>query len=193
MTLERLSSLNLPLYNQAINLYKNSFPLEERRDDTEQERVLKKQAYHFDLIMDNGGFLGVMLYWEHDNFIFLEHFTTLPEVRGNGYGEKALTLLKARNKTIILEIEPPVDELSTRRFRFYNRNGFLINPYYHIQAKYHLGDEDLELKILTYPNVLTEQEYNGFYEYMTREIGILPNKSNDITIRPMQDGDDSHF
>lgn len=190
MRLERLSKVNIHLFDRAFELYKSAFPVEERRDDDEQQRVLGKSDYHFDLIRNDDELIGVMLYWETDSFVFLEHFTTLPELRGAGYGKQALDLLKGKNKVILLEIEPPVDNLTQRRYDFYKRNGFVMNPYYHIQAKYHLGDEDLELKVLSYPRMLENDEYRSFYEYMTREIGIQPNQSNNVTIRGLRDGDD---
>ena len=190
MRLERLSSNNSHFFNRAFALYQSAFPIEERRDDLEQQRVLKKYAYHFDLILNDSVFIGIMLYWETDDFVYLEHFATCPDLRGRGYDKIALDLLKLKNKTIILEIEPPVDEMTQRRYAFYKRNGFVMNPYYHIQAKYHLGDKDFELKILSYPNILTKEEYRSFYEYMTREIGITPNKAVDITIRKLKNGDD---
>ena len=157
---------------------------------SEQQRAMRNENYHFDLILEGEALYGVMLYWETDDFVFLEHFTTMPQIRGKGYGAMALDLLKAKNKTVLLEIEPPVDEMSIRRYEFYKRNGFVMNPYYHIQAKYHLGDEDLELKVLSYPSVLTKEQYRSFYEYMTREIGILPNSASDIIVRGLQDTDD---
>lgn len=190
MQLERLCEKNNHLYNRAIALYQSAFPLEERRPPKEQERVMQKEAYHFDLIMEGEDFLGVMLYWETDTFVFLEHFTTLPEVRGKGIGAKALSLLKAKDKTVILEIEDPVDEMTIRRYEFYKRNGFLMTPHYHIQAKYDLGLEDLMLKILSYPTAITTEEYLAFQDYMTKEIGILPHFNKEITIRPMQASDD---
>lgn len=190
MKLERLSESNAHLFDTAFSLYQSSFPPEERRDSAEQQRALKKEDYHFDLIMENDTFVGVMLYWETENFVFLEHFTTLPEVRGNGYGKLALDLLKNKNKIILLEIEPPVDDITQRRYNFYKRNGFTMNPYYHIQAKYHLGDEDLELKVLSFPRALEKNEYRDFYEYMTYEIGIQPAKSSEVSIRKLADNDD---
>ena len=190
MYLERLSDSNRHLFDRAFALYESAFPREERRDLTEQTRVLNKEAYHVDFILNNGEFQGIMLYWETEDFIYLEHFTTLPEVRGNGIGSAALELLKAKGKTVLLEIEPPTDELTRRRFAFYQRNGFQMTPHYHIQAKYHLGDEDLQLSILSYPTIITEQQYMLFQDYMTKEIGIYPHFNKEITVRPMMDGDD---
>lgn len=190
MHLQRLTDRTHPLFDQAFRLYQSSFPLEERRDTDEHYRVLDKADYHMDMIMDDETFLGVMLYWETADLVYLEHFTTCPEVRNRGIGAKALGLLKEKGKSILLEIESPVDELTCRRYGFYQRNGFVMNPHYHIQAKYHLGDPDLELKILSWPQVLSRETYLRFLDYMTREIGILPQFSGDTVIRPMVQTDD---
>ena len=190
MRLERLCDSNKHLFDRAFALYESSFPREERRDETEQNRVLLKDDYHVDFIMDGDEFLGVMLYWETESFIYLEHFTTRAEIRNRGIGAAALDLLKSKGKTILLEIDPPEDEIAIRRLEFYKRNGFLMTPHYHIQAKYHLGDEDLMLKILSYPHIISPELYREFQEYMTREIGILPSHASEVTVRPVQDGDD---
>lgn len=190
MLLERLSSKNFCLFKIALNLYKSSFPIEERRDDKEQDRVLQKDEYHFDLIMDEEAFVGIMLYWDIGEWIFLEHFAILPNLRGRGYGKAALDLLKMKKKPILLEIEPPDDDMTQRRYDFYKRNGFVMNSFTHIQAKYHLGDEDLELKLLSYPNEIKMDEYRLFCEYMTREIGIRASKSKRVNIRELRDDDD---
>ncbi|MBQ8688804.1 MAG: GNAT family N-acetyltransferase [Clostridia bacterium] len=190
MRLERLCEKNRRFFDAAFALYESAFPVEERRDGAEQLRVMDKEDYHFDLIMQDGELLGVMLYWETDDFVYLEHFTTLPSVRGRGLGARALELLKAKGKTVILEIEDPLDEMTRRRFGFYERNGFLMTPHHHIQAKYHLGDEDLMLKILSYPHIISTEEYLSFQDYMTKEIGILPRFNDGITVRKMNGDDD---
>lgn len=190
LRLERLCEKNSHHYERAYNLYQSAFPREEKRDSYEQARAMKKSDYHFDMIFDGEALVGVMLYWETDSFVFLEHFTTFPELRGNGYGARALSLLKAKGKTVILEIEPPEDELTTRRYNFYLRSDFVMNSHYHIQAKYHLGDPDLELKIMSYPAELSQAEYLAFYDYMSREIGIAASVCEGVTVRPLSPDDD---
>lgn len=81
MRLERLSQQNQHLFPQAFALYESAFPEEERRPMEEQQRVLQKEAYHVDFIMEQDAFQGIMLYWETEDLIFLEHFTTLPQLR----------------------------------------------------------------------------------------------------------------
>lgn len=81
MKLERLSEQNQKYYAAAKALYEEAFPVLERRDDLEQARIMKNPAYHFDFITDEDGFVGIMLYWETDSFVYLEHFAILPELR----------------------------------------------------------------------------------------------------------------
>ena len=170
MYLKRLRSTEKELLARATALYIAAFPREERRDADEQARVMKKENYHFELIMQGEDFYGIMLYWETKDFIFLEHFATLPILRGRGIGSEALSLLKSKGKTVILEIEPQVDELTRRRLGFYQRNGFKATPYHHIQAKYRPDDADLVLTVLSYPHEIDATEYRDFYRYMQQEI-----------------------
>lgn len=190
MKLARLDEHNQYMYHQAYDLYVSSFPEIERRDRKEHNRIMAKQNYHFDIIVEGTELFGIMLYWETESFIFLEHFATLPEVRNRGVGAKALDLLKGKGKTIILEIEDPVDELTKRRYNFYARNGFIMTEHFHIQAKYHLGCDDLMLKIMSYPYSISRNEYIAFQNYMTREIGILPQMNKEIVVRPLSYDDD---
>ena len=61
MRLERLSDSNLHLYDSAYALYQSAFPREEKRDEYEQSRAMKKSDYHFDMILEGDILLGVML------------------------------------------------------------------------------------------------------------------------------------
>lgn len=160
------------MFEEAFSLYTASFPYAERRDTAEQSRVFGKEDYHFDVLVENDRLLGIVFYWQTAEFLFLEHLATKPELRNHGTGAAALSLLKEKGLPIILEIEPPADELTKRRLGFYQRNGFVLTDHYHIQAKYHLGDEDLELKILSHPHSISTAQYETFREYMNREVGI---------------------
>ena len=137
MNLERITSPLHPLYKQALELYQISFPFHEQREAFSQAAILHDDAYHFDLIYDAGTFVGLVLYWESLDYIYIEHFCILPEMRNKQYGRRALSLLKMRQKTLILEIDPPIDAISVRRKGFYERCGFVENPYPHIHPPYH--------------------------------------------------------
>lgn len=114
-----------------------------------------------------------MLSWENADFIYVEHFCMLPDVRGRGCGAHALELLRARGKTIILEIDPPVDDISRRRKGFYERNGFAANDYDYTHLPYHRGCKGHRLVIMSSPRRIDEAEYNNFLDYMRRRVMVF--------------------
>ena len=174
MILKRIENTATPLFGEAMALYREAFPAVERRDEDEHARVMQKSDYHLDVMTEDGAFVGIAMYWETEAFLFLEHLATLPHLRGQGYGAETLACLKGKGKPVILEIEPPVDVLTRRRRAFYERNGFAMNEHYHLQTKFRPHDEDLELKILSYPRAVTAEEYGQFYAYLDREVACVP-------------------
>ncbi len=170
MQLERLNENNKRFYFDAYNLYINAFPLIERRDEYNHNIALTFKNYHFDFIIENNLLIGIMLYWEDKDFIFLEHFAIIPNLRNKGYGEKALSLLKEKNKKIILEVEEPTCNLTTRRVNFYKKNGFNLTNHYHLQLKFRKTDDDLVLKIMSYPKSINQDEYKNFYDFLHSKV-----------------------
>lgn len=167
MKFERLTSSGHPMYPRALEGYHNSFPLHEQRESVSQEKILADPEYHFNLIYENDTFVGALLCWDAGHFIYIEHLFILPEMRNQHYGEKALELLKRQSgKSILLEIDPPVDEVSKRRQAFYERCGFMKNPYPHVHPPYHLGNLGHDLVVLSCPDLLASAEYHRFAQYL---------------------------
>lgn len=164
MKLERITTAEHPMYKKALELYKISFPEHEQREAASQERILNEEAYHFGLAYDEETFVGLVLYWEEIDYIYIEHFCILPEMRNKRYGQKTLELLKKTGKTLILEIDPPVDEVSVRRKGFYERCGFAENPYPHVHPPYHAGNKGHELVVMTAPEKILQGLYDRFHE-----------------------------
>ena len=118
MTLERVTSPDHPCYGAALALYRVSFPFHEQRAAPSQARILREGDYHFTLLRDGDAFVGLLLFWEAGGFRYIEHFCIRPELRNRRYGQRALALLAADGVPLLLEIDPPVDELSRRRKGF---------------------------------------------------------------------------
>ena len=166
MRFERLTDRRDERYNAARALYAASFPYHEQRGGEAQAAALACADYRFELIYDGDAFVGLMLCWETENFIYVEHFCTAPELRGRGIGAEALALLAQSGKKIILEIDPPIDEISRRRRNFYERAGFAENPFAHVHPPYHAGFPGHPLVVMSYPRALTEAEYRAFDKYL---------------------------
>lgn len=170
MRLERLTDKNHPMYAKALELYGMSFPRYEQREAISQEKILKDEEYHFSLIYDGEVFIGLALYWETERFMYVEHFCILPEMRNKKYGQNVLQLLIQKGKTVILEIDPPVDAISIRRKGFYVRSGFVENPYAHVHPPYHRESAGHDLVIMSAPEEISQAEYDLFRHYLERRV-----------------------
>ena len=170
MYFKRITDAQHPMYDTAIELYQKSFPLHEQRETPSQERILQHPDYHFTLVYDEEVFVGLVLYWETAEFLYVEHFCILPELRNRHYGQRILAELGKQGKTIILEIDPPVDEISVRRKGFYERCGFAENPYPHVHPPYHKGNHGHELVVMSCPGEITQKEYDAFDRYLKHEV-----------------------
>ena len=86
---------------------------------------------------------------------------------GAAAGAKALEELGRDGKTVVLEIDPPVDDIARRRQGFYQRCGFAVNPYPHVHPPYRPEYPGHELVVLSSPRALTPAEYGAFACYLS--------------------------
>ncbi len=165
---ERISSIPTAQFESCWDLYISAFPAEERRSLDYQIETMERACYHFDAIMDQSEVIGFLGWWDLDDMRYIEHFATSPSVRGKGYGREALENFIAEDSlAIILEVEPPMDELTRRRIAFYERIGLILNdhPYSHPSYR-QLSDERVTLRIMSYPEAVTDdvmQRFNNHY------------------------------
>lgn len=173
ITLKRIFTADDKLYISATALLEVSFPACERRDDDLQRKVMSHPDYRLCAIMDGDEFVGVAGYFDAPDFIYFENFCVSPDKRNGGYGSKTLQILtQCGNKPFILEIEPPEDELTTRRAEFYKRNGMVVNPYPHIQPHYRRDDPDLPLVVMSYGKQITQAQYDAFRAYLDANVDV---------------------
>ena len=160
----RIETTEHPLFAQLWKLYNDSFPRVERRTLEHQKTALRSELYSLLAYTDEGKFVGLVGYWEFDSYVYIEHLSVDPSLRSGGYGSRIMKhLCGSTDKTVILEIEPVVDEPTARRFRFYEKLGFRTNPYRHTQHLYHEDDpRGFMLTVLSYPGTITQPQYDRF-------------------------------
>lgn len=73
------------------------------------------------------------------------------------------------DKTILLEIDPPVDKISIKRKVFYQRIGFIQSSKTYIHPSYREKTEPHQLMIMSYP-ALTDDVYSSFQESLSNQI-----------------------
>ena len=155
-----------PRFDGAFALYEQSFPLHERRTRRAQAARLAHPEYRFTLVEEAGRLLGILLYWEGPGFRYVEHFAVSPALRGEGVGSRILARLNGQGTPVILEIDPPVDEISIRRQHFYERCGFAKNPFPHVHPPYRAGFSGHPLVVLSAPEPLSGEVYRAFAAYL---------------------------
>ncbi|MCA0969585.1 GNAT family N-acetyltransferase [Halobacillus litoralis] len=105
---------------EKLNEY---FPVEEMKSREHMEALLKEKS---DLYYKDEGEYHVLMYAEFDSFLFIDYVYVSTKARGQGLGHKLIEKMKAKQKPIILEVEPVdyEDTDSEKRLRFYQREGF---------------------------------------------------------------------
>ena len=128
LRIKRLRTVDDPAFESAMALYAASFPPHEQRLEPSQRRIMAHEQYHFGILHDEEGFAGLALFWDAGAYLYVEHLCISPARRGQGLGTAALDLFAEAGKPVVLEIDPPVDAVSRRRQKFYERAGFAANP-----------------------------------------------------------------
>ena len=123
------------------------------RDDENCTAELQTQSQQ--AIANSPKALGLLTTWHFEEFIYIEHFAIDPALRSQGYGSEALkTFIHEQGKPLVLEAEPPTDEMTHRRIRFYERIDLTLYDYPYIQPAY--TEESLPVKLRLMGTIDTE-------------------------------------
>ena len=121
-------------------------------------------------VCDGKLFVGLVLYRETAEYLYIEHLCILQALRNHHYGQRTLELLAECGKTLILEIDPSMDAIVCRRKMFYERCGFAENPFPHIHPPYHAENHGHALVVMTIFLPIPQEKYNDFYRYLTEKV-----------------------
>lgn len=170
--------------NFLLPLYKNSFPPEERRNETSWQQLISSHP-QFDLALihdlqseDNSMPCGFLSFWYLDSCVYGEHFALSPERRNGGIGSATISellRLQAGNPLpMVLEVElPDAGEMAARRIKFYERLGFATLPYDYMQPVYDCpGETALEMKVMS-SKPLSPAEYKRITEEIEQRVYCL--------------------
>jgi GNAT superfamily N-acetyltransferase len=130
------------------NKLNDYFPQQEmKKEEHIRDLIQDQEAYHKEETKDY-----IVLYAEYPDFIFIDYFLVTSQERGKGLGSRILDQFKAKNKIILLEVEPPdIEDVDTeRRLAFYKRNGFRIANHIEYEREDEKG-ESFFMDILYWP------------------------------------------
>ena len=167
MDISIISDLTSDDLTACTELYESAFPAEERRSTEEWKRyALERSEFHLHAIHnEEHQCCGFISFWEFEDFAYVEHFALHKSVRGRGIGSQVfrtmLDRFEKRDLITLLEVEPPTNELTRSRIRFYEHIGMYLLPYDYIQPPYapHLSAIPLRLMCST-PDINEERIKN---------------------------------
>lgn len=123
---------------KACRLYESAFPECERRPTEAWLALMKNEpAFHAMAIGSECLFVGFLTYWQMSGYVYVEHFAIVPEARGGGIGEHMMVQFLQKHSRLVLEAEPPTDEMVQRRIGFYRRCGLEMSERPYEQPPYH--------------------------------------------------------
>ncbi len=157
----KLENLNSKYFKESWEIYNSSFPIDEKRDLNSQEKIFIKKNYAFCAILNENKIIGILSFWDLDNFLFIEHLAVKENQRNKGFGTKILKkFLVENNRTSILEVEKPNTAIDMKRIRFYEKLGFALNKFDYIQPSYGKNKKPVQMILMTYPNKKKKNEFS---------------------------------
>lgn len=168
----RIEPTDKDRWNRVWELYESSFPDAEKRLMNEHISAMQNELFFPLSAWEGNELIGILFYWEWKEYRYLEYMAINPELRGQGHGSRFLRHLRENGHTVILEIDPLINELSVRRLQFYERAGFTLTPYRFDHLPYRLETETEELLILSYPKMITKNQHNDFLNFMKETVSL---------------------
>ena len=149
-------------FDSVFQIIEASFPEDEYRTYDEQKALLDNEAYEVYTVLnyDDNTIKSFIAVLEFDYFVFIEHFAVNPTHRNNGVGSEFLRkFVRMQEKIVCLEVEPPDNEMASRRIGFYKRNNFFLNKYPYTQPPISVGKNPVNLLIMTYGRYINNMEF----------------------------------
>ena len=156
-------------WKEAMELYRNAFPPKEIRSEDDHLRAMDDPRYEADGIWLKGRFAGLLYFWKVNEWYYIEHLAVNPELRGCHIGSEALAAF-CNGRQVILEIDPPEDEISIRRLHFYQRLGFVMNPQTYLHPSFRRPFETHRLVLLSYPRLIENNEARDFADFVRERV-----------------------
>ena len=153
--------------------YETAFPPEERRPFDALILLLPCPAMHLCALVQDEQLVGFIIYWQWTDvdLLFIEHFAIDPDRRNQQLGQQALTqVLTIPAAYYLLETELPTDDLSERRIRFYERQGFQVNHVPYAQPPYQSGNPPIPMHLMSKPVIHSRELFDAFCQLIAERV-----------------------
>lgn len=169
---KRIRETSDPILANVEKTYTHSFPETERRDFSLFLELMEKNDYFKVYTLSNGGqYVGFITIWQFHGFAYVEHFAVDESARNGGLGGTAMKQFMEKITTpIVLEVELPTDEMSTRRIGFYERLGFKLDPNEYQQPPYRENASWLPMRLMSYGDIDLSTDFDTVKETLYQHV-----------------------
>lgn len=150
-------------YDEFFSMLESDFCLDERKTKANELKAFDDKNFSPNFIYENGELVGYVCYWEFENFLYIEHFAIMSQMRGTGCGSRFLKEFSEKtNKPIILEVELPENEVAAKRIKFYERLGYVVNDFPYTQPAYQPESNPVKMFVMSFKSSLSEKDFKDF-------------------------------
>ncbi len=165
----RIETEHHPYFPKVWHLLQTSFHAGERRDLDKLKEILKDERVQLWAWEEQNLFMGMAVIWTFEKFNFLEYLAVHQDARGKGIGS-ALMQSFLGPKLLLLEVQPPTDDINKSRIAFYERLGLQLNSYPYHQPPYQKRGETFPLQIMSSPQLLSPNEFEDYTTLIRKEV-----------------------
>jgi len=167
--------VNTKEWKAISDLLEESFPVHELRSRAMRKRMAEDMRY-FPCGAYKGGLLaGALCYWKTPVAYYIEHFAIRRDLRCRGYGAEILGGF-IEKKRVILEAEPPVEEIQKRRIEFYKKMGFHRSGITFIHPSFQKDAQPYPLEVMSYPSAVDKREFYDFRRFFDEVVCMYSEK-----------------
>ena len=152
-----LLELTPEVFPTLYELMQQSFPPAEIRTYEGELALLAREDYRVLTVMEDETIQAFIAEWRLDGFCFVEHFAVNPAIRGKGLGTDVFgTYLEQADCPVVIEVDDASTQEATRRVAFYERLNLRLSEIRYPQPKLRVGGEPVPLRMMVYPDAVTE-------------------------------------
>jgi ribosomal protein S18 acetylase RimI-like enzyme len=160
-----------PVLIRIEQTYTASFPVAERRDFLlVKDLLVHESRFTLCALLHENRYIGFISFWQFDAFTYIEHFAIDESDRNKGWGAIVMKQFTGKIYPVVLETEPPCDELSTRRMGFYQRLGFVTVCHRYLQPPYRKGEPWLPLCLMSYGDIEAGRQFKQIRQTIYRYV-----------------------
>lgn len=154
-------------FEEIFAILEEGFPPSERRTKADQRKLMDLKEYTIIGLKEAGNLIGLVAEWEGPEYRFVEHFVVNEAFRGNGVGSRLLNEYNdLSDKPVVLEVEPPENDIQKKRIKFYRRNGYHLTEYSYVQPTINADIKGVPLVLMTYPDQLTDDRFLSVKDWL---------------------------